>query len=1276
MSQSLTDGAMSAEVDRVAAEVVAEITDRLHAGAPVDVEKYIARHPELADRLRRLLPALQVLDHFSSPADGAGLTSRTADDEVLTGTLGDYRLIREVGRGGMAVVYEAEQVSLGRRVALKVLPFASTMDARQLQRFHNEARAAAGLHHINIVPVYGVGCERGVHYYAMQFIDGRTLAEVIAQQQGAPPSPVPTTGPTEPQAAASSAPTVPPAAQATSAAPRDAAYFRRAAEWGMQAAEALDCAHALSVVHRDVKPANLLVDAAGRLWVTDFGLAQVPSDARLTMTGDLVGTLRYMSPEQALAKRRVIDHRTDVYSLGATLYELLTLQPAFGGSDRQELLRQIAFEEPRRPRRINPAIPDELETIVLKAMEKNPEERYATAQQLADDLRRFLEDQPIQARRPSLLRRARKWARRHRAAVAEAASVLLLTFTILAASAGWLARDYEVRCTETQRAVTAALDESTAWQEQRRLPEALSAARRAVGLADSGTADDALRSRARQRLADLELLERLENIRLERMTEVTDGRFDWQGTDVAFGRTFREAGLDVESLPAEEAAERIRQSTVAVELAAVLAFWALLRRNLRGENDPSWKGLLRVARLADDDAWRTRLRAAVEKIDWAVLRELAASKEIFGLPGATLDSLGRILAHDKDARGPAEVFLREAQRRHPNDFWLNENLALFFIKMQPPQPEEAVRFATVAVALRPGSPGAHNTLGGALHDIGRLNDAIAAFKQAIALDPKYAMAHHNLGYALTAKDRLDEAIAAYQQAIANDPKFVSAHYNLGNALVSKDRVDEAVVAYQKAVALNPKHAWAHNSLGNALAAKKRWDEAIAAYQQAIASDPKFASAYYHLGNAHAANGRVDEAILPYQKAVALNPKHDLAHNNLGNALAAKARVDYAIKEFKLAIALDPTFATAHNNLGSALNGKGQVDEAIAAYQQAIDIDPEFATAYYNLGNALARQGRLDEAIAAYQAVVALDPKHALAHFYLGKALGGKHRLDEAIVAYQEAVALDPKHADTHYNLGNALKKKDRLDEAVTHYQEAISLKEDFAEAYCNLGLVLRDQGRFADALVQLRRGDQLGSKNPNWQYPSKEWVKNCESLITLDGKLQAVLSGQMHPADTADRLDLAEFCQRPCKKHYAAAQRFYSEAFAAEQKLAENLNAQHRYKAACAAARAGCGQGADADTLDEKERARLRQQALDWLRADLKVYRRAMDQAPDKYRGVVAQRMLYWLQDNAFAGVRGADALARLPEVERHEWQELWQEVESLRQRAAQRRAAGSTDRP
>ena len=458
--------------DELLGELIEEVSRQLEAGEAVDLDAFIAAHPERAETLRLVLPALVVLADLGRSAvrEPHACFVRESPDGTGLGELGDFRIIREVGRGGMGVVYEALQISLRRRVALKVLPFAAAMDPTQLRRFQTEALAAAQLHHTNIVPVYSVGSERGVHYYAMQFIDGQTLAAVIQEcrrsEGGVDPHP-PLRGTFSPgeknekislppgeggrrpgegqletgsaeRKAGQLAPVRPGAA--TPAPSRTREFFRLVAELGIQAAEALDYAHKVGIIHRDIKPANLLLDEAGKLWITDFGLARFQEDTGLTMTGDMLGTLRYMSPEQALAKRGYLDHRTDIYSLGVTLYEMLTLRPAIDGQDRQELLRRIAQEEPTPPRRLNPSIPRELETILLKAMNKEPESRYATAQELADDLKRFLEEEPIRAKRPTLLERATKWSRRHATAVGAAALVLLVAAVGLAVSNGIIAR--------------------------------------------------------------------------------------------------------------------------------------------------------------------------------------------------------------------------------------------------------------------------------------------------------------------------------------------------------------------------------------------------------------------------------------------------------------------------------------------------------------------------------------------------------------------------------------------------------------------------------------------------------------------------------------------------------------------------------------------------------------------------------------------------------------------------------------------------------------------
>ncbi len=405
-----------------------EFLNRQRRGETPALTEYLDRHPEMADDIRELFPAL-VLMHEVDPQAGELVSSPPVQPALEQ--VGDYRIVREIGRGGMGVVYEAYQVSLGRRVALKMMSRPLLGDEQAQERFRREARAAARLHHTNIVPVFEVGNAGDVCYYAMQLIEGRSLHDVIDElrrlqkhEDTATDATVKGVGSTPAETSAwdgagplsktlRGGPGAAPPNEATLPFSQEPAgccrFYHSVARIGQQAGQALAYAHARGLVHRDVKPANLLLDIAGVVWVTDFGLAKSEEES-LTRTGELLGTLRYMAPERFEDR---CDARSDVYALGLTLYELLVLRPAFSAGDRLPLLEQIRQQNPPRPRAVDPQVPRDLETIVLKAMEKDPGRRYSTADELVEDLRRFLADEPIRARRTTWHEHCWRWCRRN-----------------------------------------------------------------------------------------------------------------------------------------------------------------------------------------------------------------------------------------------------------------------------------------------------------------------------------------------------------------------------------------------------------------------------------------------------------------------------------------------------------------------------------------------------------------------------------------------------------------------------------------------------------------------------------------------------------------------------------------------------------------------------------------------------------------------------------------------------------------------------------------------
>jgi serine/threonine protein kinase/WD40 repeat protein/tetratricopeptide (TPR) repeat protein len=532
-----TDSAPSA--DRNPIEILAEeFAERQRRGERLSLTEYTRRYPELAEEIRDLFPALVAMEElkpFANDATGdalAGGGPGTTKVGEQIGRMGEFRLLREVGRGGMGVVYEAVQESLGRHVALKVLSGKGRLSASQIERFQLEARSAGRLHHGNIVPVHGVGEHQGAHYYAMQFIQGHGLDVILddlrrlrglaketavscSSAGSGPPAAALTyvgsmavarsllaggfewvedaTGPaqalsvttaqSEPDPGASEAGDHPEAPEERKPSPRslevgsdlagdlpeasgirkrsqrsktetasnlsdtsalllatESQFYRSVARIGLQVAEALAYAHQNGVLHRDIKPSNLLLDIAGHVWVTDFGLAKVEGSDGPTRSGDIVGTIRYMAPERFDGWS---DRRSDVYSLGATLYELLTLRPLFPGATQGELIEKVLHDAPELPRKLDPKIPRDLETIVLKAIAKEPGDRYATAQALGEDLRRFVEDRPVLARRSTALERFWRWCRRNPALAAAniAAAVLTTIIAIGSTIAAWKFRE-------------------------------------------------------------------------------------------------------------------------------------------------------------------------------------------------------------------------------------------------------------------------------------------------------------------------------------------------------------------------------------------------------------------------------------------------------------------------------------------------------------------------------------------------------------------------------------------------------------------------------------------------------------------------------------------------------------------------------------------------------------------------------------------------------------------------------------------------------------------
>ena len=1091
----------------------------------------------------------------------------TVDEPVTErpGTvIGPYKLLEQIGEGGMGSVWMAEQQAPVRRlVALKVIK--AGMDSAQvIARFEAERQALALMDHPHIAKVFDGGTTAtGRPFFVMELVKGTPITKYCDEHRLTP---------------------------------------RQRLELFVPVCQAIHHAHQKGIIHRDVKPSNVLVapyDGKPVVKVIDFGVAKATGQRLTERTlftgfGAVVGTLEYMSPEQAELNNQDIDTRSDLYSLGVLLYELLTgttpltkerlKQAAF-----TEMLRIIREEEPPRPstrlsssdtlpaiaaaRQTEPAkltklVRGELDWIVMKALEKDRNRRYETASALAGDMQRYLHDEPVLACPPSASYRLRKFARRNKTTLAVACLILIFV-VLLAAGGGWVAFDRAARRAKASQDLELALQRAELYLGQGKLADARAALEQAERIASESQPDPARNERLaglRQRLEaeerDQQLVAGYEKIRLQAVqVDVVKSKFTRQSAFPEIRELFRQNGIPFVDTPVEEAAAFILSRPEPVRHQLVAAVYdAGLHAPADGATARDW--LVALLETADKDPWRMRIRKAMVARNWQAIEQLLRAVDIATQPPGFLVVFAETIPAK---RKPMRLdLLRRIQRAYPAD--LAANLDLGWELIQSGRHGEAIRYYTAALALRPENPGIYVNRGKCLEEVKETDAAIADYERSLALAPSYFTAFANLSQALKDQGRLQDALAVDNRAVEACPDRAGAWSNRANV---------------------------YNKLGE------------------------------------------------YQKAIADSTR---------------------------AIKLDDKLAAAWANRGGAYRALDQYDNAIADCTKAIELDEKNASALAERGNSYLQRGEHKKALADCDRSIELNPTDAFTWYTRGAVYLALGEHEKALANCVKAVELAPKNPWTHANLADVLMAMDRAQDVIAALRKAIAINPDIPEFHNNLGFALETQGEFREALQETRRAYELRSKRlPGTPDPSDQRVRRLERLVELEERLPAFVSGKTKPTSPEEQIELAEICAR--KGLNRAAARFYDEAFTPLSPRTAPLIGAHRYNAACVAALAGCGRGKDADKPDDKEREQLRRQALDWLRGHLGSAGRLLDKTPDRAPGL-ARELKHWLEDADFNGVRGREALAKLPEGERQAWQKLWADVADMLKRAQEKAAA------
>jgi serine/threonine protein kinase/predicted Zn-dependent protease len=1068
-------------------EVAHEFAERYRRGERPSLTEYAQRYPELAAEIRDLFPALMIVEEFGS-AGGPGPHPGPAAGGEPPRELGEYRILREVGRGGMGVVYEAVQEPLGRHVALKLLPYNALASSERLERFRREARAAARLHHTHIVPVFSVGEHAGVHYYAMQFIRGQGLDEVLKEVRrlrgrhtspssattvslplvaasvaeglvtgrfpepvgGAPAQPSPE-GAVQHTVAAAAPPggegpgegtgdtvRAPSPAQSSIATRPGTAYYRSVAQVGAQVAEALDYAHRQGILHRDIKPSNLLLDTAGQVWITDFGLAKAEDSDDLTHTGDVVGTLRYLAPERLHGQA---DARSDVYGLGITLYELLAQRPAFEDTNRARLIERVTHDEPPRPRRADPHVPRDLETIVLKAMAKEPAARYATAAALAEDLRRFLADRPIRARRSSVVEKLWRLCRRNPAVASLMGSVaaLLVTVAVVASLAYWsteealkgesLAREQatknlnlaETRAAEIHRALDDLATANTLLQSAR------------------SHADAGQWARAHEELSRAVELQR-------------DNSFVWYQR----GDLYTRLGLWDEA--AADYAEAFRRQQLATPHQA-------------------WSHAVLRAWVGDQEGYRQACavlpRRFAEEPYSAEEHKLARAYTLAAAPGLDLDW--------------AEQVARRAVERDGGKSWNPHVLGLVYYRKG--QYAQAVFYFQKSTEADPrwvnwiGEKGCLNPLGLALayQRLGQTEKARQALADGgVAVDQfaRSLLNSRDVPWIHVWQEWL-EALLLYREASLlidgtpppEDPRLWVVR---GRVLAVLNLKEKAAEACARAADLAGRDLSVRQACFRLYADLGQWNRAAAIHAAALKADPEEPQVLLQFFRYFVERedwDKADRALEQVLREHARNPGLQLA---AGQAYGQKARWQQAVAQYSAVLGLiekgDPRRAAALVGRAQAWlqlreDGKALADLR-AAGPETPDQAGERASLWRELAQHLFAARQYPEAAQAFDQVLKRNPGDGFSMHYRGHCNVQLQQWDRAFDDFSRAIELSPRDARFRYCRGRAYARRKLWQKAVTDLSIALELQPHWPKPDRNWSNPYQARGRAYCALGQ------------------------------------------------------------------------------------------------------------------------------------------------------------------------------------------------------------------